>query len=46
MFERMGGYGAAYVLACAFLAGAAAVAFNIDKGARRIWSAATVSATD
>ena len=46
MFERTGGYGAAYVLACAFLAGAAAVAFNIDKGARRIWSAATVSATD
>ena len=46
LFERTGGYGAAYVLACAFLAGAAAVAFNIDKGARRIWSAATVSATD
>jgi len=46
MFERTGGYGAAYVLACAFLAGAAAVAFNIDKGARRIWRAAAVPAAD
>jgi hypothetical protein len=30
------------VLACLFLAGAAIVALKIDKGARRIWRAATV----
>ena len=46
LFERTGGYGAAFVLACAFLAGAAVVALHIDKGARRIWRAATVSAAD
>jgi MFS family permease len=45
LFERTGGYGAAYVMACVFLAGAAIVALNIDKGARRIWRAATASAT-
>jgi MFS family permease len=42
LFETTGGYGAAYVLACLFLAGAAIVALKIDKGARRIWRAATV----
>ncbi len=46
LFETTGGYGAAYGLACVFLAGAAIVALNIDKGARRIWRAATVSAAD
>jgi MFS family permease len=44
LFEHTGGYGAAYVMACVFLAGAAIVALNIDKGARRIWRAATASA--
>ncbi len=45
LFETTGGYGAAYVLACLFLAGAAVTALKIDKGARRIWRAATASAT-
>jgi MFS family permease len=45
LFERTGGYGAAYAMACVFLFGAAIVALNIDKGARRIWRAATASAT-
>jgi MFS family permease len=45
LFETTGGYGAAYALACLFLIGAAIVALNIDKGARRIWRAATASAT-
>jgi MFS family permease len=44
LFESTGGYGAAYALACLFLATAAIVALKIDKGARRIWRAATVSA--
>src|SRR5881409_1124119 len=46
LFETTGGYGAAYVLACGLLVAAAIVALNIDKGARRIWRAATASATD
>jgi len=46
LFETTGGYGAAYVLACLFLAGAAVTALKIDKGARRIWRAATASATN
>jgi len=33
------------VLACGFLMGEAVVALKIDKGGRRIWRAATVSAT-
>jgi MFS family permease len=41
LFETTGGYGAAFALACLFLVGAAIVALNIDKGARRIWRAAT-----
>ena len=45
LFETTGGYGAAYALACLFLAGAAITALKIDKGARRIWRAATASAT-
>src|SRR6266403_4287107 len=46
LFETTGGYGAAYVLACGFLMGAAVVALKIDKGARRIWRATPVSATN
>jgi MFS family permease len=43
LFETTGGYGAAFALACLFLAGAAVVALKIDNGARRIWRAATVT---
>ncbi|HVQ75788.1 MAG TPA: MFS transporter [Candidatus Binatia bacterium] len=43
LFETTGGYGAAYAMACAFLVGAAFVALNIDRGARRIWRPATAS---
>jgi MFS family permease len=43
LFETTGGYGAAYVMAGALLLGAAIVALNIDRDARRIWRAATVS---
>lgn len=46
LFETTGGYGAAFTLACLFLMGAAIVALKIDKGARRIWRAATISATN
>jgi MFS family permease len=46
LFETTGGYGAAFALACVFLAGAAIVALNIDRGARRIWRAATAPAVD
>src|SRR6266516_828797 len=42
LFETTGGYGAAFALACLFLAGAAIVALKIDRGARRIWRAAVV----
>jgi len=45
LFETTGGYGAAYALACGLLAAAAIVALNIDKDARRIWRAATASAS-
>jgi MFS family permease len=46
LFETTGGYGAAFVLACAFLVCASIVALNIDRDARRIWRAATASVTD
>jgi hypothetical protein len=46
LFEATNGYGAAYALACVLLMGAAVVALNIDRGARRIWRAATASATN
>jgi predicted MFS family arabinose efflux permease len=46
LFETTGGYGAAYVVACMLLIGASILALNIDKGARRIWRAATASATN
>jgi predicted MFS family arabinose efflux permease len=44
LFESTGGYGAAFTVACALLMGAAIVALKIDKGARRIWRAATAPA--
>jgi predicted MFS family arabinose efflux permease len=37
LFETAGGYGAAFVLAGLFLAGAALVAFRVDTGSRRRW---------
>jgi len=43
LFETTGGYGAAFALACLFLAGAAIVALKIDTDARRIWRTATVT---
>jgi MFS family permease len=46
LFETTGGYGAAYAVACALLVGASILALNIDTGARRIWRAATASATN
>jgi MFS family permease len=46
LFETTGGYGAAFMLACIFLAAASVVALTIDKDARRIWRAATVTAAD
>jgi MFS family permease len=46
LFETTGGYGAAYAVACVLLVGASILALNIDKGARRIWRAATASATN
>ncbi len=45
LFEASGGYGAAFVLACLFLFGAAVVALRVDTGKRRIWRTASVSAT-
>jgi MFS-type transporter involved in bile tolerance (Atg22 family) len=43
LFGTTGGYGAAFVAACVFLAGASIVALNIDAGARRVWKAATAN---
>src|SRR5438552_6060064 len=41
LFEATGGYGAAFAVACVFLATASVVALRIDTaGARRIWRAA------
>jgi MFS family permease len=45
IFEATGGYGAAFLLACLFLFGASLVALRVDKGTRRVWSAAPVSAS-
>lgn len=45
LFERTGGYGPAYAVACVFLLTASVVALNIDRDARRIWRAATASAS-
>jgi predicted MFS family arabinose efflux permease len=44
LYEATGGYGAAFTVACAFLMCASVVALKIDKGARRIWRAATAPA--
>jgi MFS family permease len=46
LFESTGGYGTAYAFACMFLVGAGITALKIDKGARRIWRAAPLPATD
>jgi MFS family permease len=43
LFETTGGYGAAYVFACLFLAGASVVALRVDRHARRIWRPATAA---
>ena len=45
LFETTGGYGAAFILACLFLFGAALVALRVDTGERRIWRTASASAT-
>jgi MFS family permease len=45
LFERTGGYGPAFAVACVFLLTASVVALNIDRDARRIWRAATASAS-
>jgi MFS family permease len=44
LFETTGGYGAAFVLACAFLICASIVALNIDRDARRVWRTAPAPA--
>jgi MFS family permease len=46
LFEATGGYGAAFLVACLFLMGAAIVALNIDSGARRVWRGSPASVTD
>ncbi len=46
LFEATGGYGAAFAVACVFLATAAVVALRIDTGARRVWRAAPAPALD
>lgn len=40
MFEATGGYGAAFAVACVFLAVAALVAWRVDAGTRRVWRGA------
>ena len=45
LFEATGGYGAAFILACLFLFGAALVALRVDTGTRRIWRTASASAS-
>jgi MFS family permease len=45
LFEATGGYGAAFILACLFLFGAAIVALRVDTGKRRVWRAASAPAT-
>jgi MFS family permease len=45
LFETTGGYGPAYAVACVFLVTASVVALNIDRDARRIWRAATATAS-
>ena len=45
LFEATGGYGAAFILACLFLFGAAVVALRVDTGKRRLWRTASAPAT-
>jgi MFS family permease len=45
LFEATGGYGAAFILACLFLFGAAIVALRVDTGKRRLWRTASAPAT-
>src|SRR5882724_11012598 len=44
LFETTGGYGAAFAVACVFLAAASVVALRIDTGGRRVWRAAPTNA--
>src|SRR6059036_579461 len=46
LFETTGGYGAAFAVACVFLAAASVVALRIDTGGRRVWRAAPAPALD
>src|SRR5947208_3875277 len=46
LFEATGGYGAAFAVACVFLATASVVALRIDTGGRRVWRAAPAPALD
>jgi len=45
LFEATGGYGAAFILACLFLFGAAIVALRVDTGKRRLWRTESAPAT-
>ena len=46
LFEATDGYGAAFAVACVFLATASVVALRIDTGGRRVWRAAPAPALD
>src|SRR6266481_1124646 len=46
LFEATGGYGAAFAIACVFLATASVVALRVDTGKRRVWRAAPAPAAD
>jgi MFS-type transporter involved in bile tolerance (Atg22 family) len=46
LFETTGGYGAAYALACAFLAAASVTALRVDTRGRRVWRGTPVPAAD
>src|SRR5207244_11997015 len=46
LFEATGGYGAAFAVACVFLATASVVALRIDTGGRRVGGAAPEPALD
>src|SRR5882724_10578561 len=46
LFEATGGYGAAFAVACVFLATASVVALRVDTGKRRVWRAAPAPALD
>jgi MFS family permease len=45
LFEATGGYGAAFILACLFLFGAAVVALRVDTGKRHLWRTESAPAT-